>query len=77
MNEKDAVNRRQLELAAKLYSLATMAHVDLGGAESADAERVRKLAAARAKTKLRRLGTDAAEILCEDDALEVAKRLRP
>ncbi len=71
------MTRRQLELAAKLYSYATMAHLDLGGADTDDDARVMKLAAKRALTKLRNLGVDRTEVVSIDDAITQAKRLRP
>lgn len=67
------MTRRHLELAAKLWALALVAHTEPNGEDTRD--KVRKLASARAQTKLRNLGTEKAEIIDEDDAIAVAARL--
>ena len=73
------MNRRQLELAAKLYALATMAHLDLGDCEASEdaAKATARLSAKRAITKLRNLGVDKSEIIQIDDAIEIARQKRP
>ncbi len=69
------MNRAQLELAAKLYALAMVAHVD--GGESDEHSKVISLASKRARTKLRHMGIDPSEVIMIDDAIEIAQRLRP
>jgi hypothetical protein len=72
------MKRAQLELAAKLYSLATMAHLDLGDDETDDeGGKVKSLAAKRARTKLNNLGVDRHEIITLDDAMDKAREMRP
>jgi hypothetical protein len=67
------MSRKQLELAAKLYGLSMIAHTELSDDDSeADCNKVRRLAAKRATTKLRNLGTDPSEICDEMDAQIVA-----
>ena len=70
------MSRKQLELAAKVWALAAIAHTDLC-ADTETANKVRKLAAARAQTKLRNLGTCRSEIMDEYDAIEFAERTHP
>lgn len=66
--------RAHLELAAKLWGLALIAHTDVLDADD-EAARVRQTATKRAKQALTQLGTNLCEIFDEEDALEVAKRL--
>lgn len=70
------MKRKHLELAAKLWGLALIAHTESVG-ETDTEIKVKHLAAARAQTTLGRLGVDKSEILTAEDALAVAERLRP
>ncbi len=67
------MRRRHLELAAKIWGFALIAHTSEG--HDADSTKVRKLASKRAATKLRKIGTDPSEILSEDDAIAKAEEL--
>lgn len=69
------MSRRHLELAAKLWALALVAHTESESADDETERKIKRLAVARATTKLRRLGTDPAQIICTDDAADSAKRI--
>jgi enoyl-CoA hydratase/carnithine racemase len=71
------MTRAQLMLAGKLYSLATLAHLDLGDDVSEDEDKVKRNALKRAKSALRRLRVDPSEILTTQDAIDKACELRP
>lgn len=67
------MKRAQLHLAAELYSLATMAHLDNAGAESPDQDKVMTLAAKKARAGLRDWLTDRNEICTIQDAIDKAR----
>jgi hypothetical protein len=68
------MTRKHLELTAKLWALALVAHTDCSE-EDELAEKVRRLASKRARSKLARMGTDRTSILNEEDAASEAARL--
>lgn len=68
------MTRKHLELAAKLWALALVAHTDCDDPDEVKGK-IRHLASFRAKTKLKNLGVSASELLDEDDAVAVARRL--
>lgn len=70
------MKRPQLELAAKLYGLAMLAHLD-GDPDTDEQGKVMSLASKRARTKLTNLGVDWSEVCTIDDAIAKAKELRP
>lgn len=70
------MTRRQLSLASKLYALAMVAHTETEG-DTGDETRVRINATKRAKTALRRLGLDPADVISIDDCIERAQDMRP
>ncbi len=69
------MNRKQLELAAKLWGLALIAHTEIITDDEID--KVKRLAAKRAATKLHRLGIDKADLICSEDVIEATMRLLP
>lgn len=71
------MQRKHLELAAKLWALALVAHTESENADDEVELKVKRLAAARAASKLRRMSTDKREIINTDMAVDVARRLRP
>lgn len=71
------MTRRQLNLAAKLYGLATMAHLDNGDDSPDDQLKVRTLAMKRARASLRAWNVYPSEILTVQDAIDKAKEMRP
>ena len=68
------MTRKHLELTAKLWALALVAHTDISEPDEL-AAKVRTLASKRAQTKLRNLGTDRIQIQNEQDAADEAERL--
>lgn len=70
------MKRAQLELAAKLYGLAMLAHLD-GDPDTDEEGKVMHLANQRANTKLRNMGVDRSEVLTIGDAIDKAQEMRP
>lgn len=70
------MNRRQLSLAGKLYSLALVAHTEPIG-DSDDETRVRTNAVKRAQSAMRRMGVDPSEVISVDCAIAKACEMRP
>ena len=68
------MSRKHLEISAKLWALALVAHTDSLDADPL-AQKVRRLASKRATTELRRLGTSRGQIQNEQDAANEALRL--
>lgn len=68
------MTRKHLELTAKLWALALVAHTECSENDELS-EKVRRLASKRATTKLRRLGSSRFDILTEQDAADEAARL--
>lgn len=61
--------KRQVEKAARLWSLALIAHTDVD-CDDEVASAVRSIAVERALTDLQRKGYDPGQLLCERDCLD-------
>ncbi len=71
------MRKSQLNMAAKLYALATMAHVDTGGSETQDQTDVIEQAKQRAVLALAKLDISPGEVASLAQCITVAKELHP
>lgn len=68
------MNKREVELAARLYELANTACLDLGGCETDEEAAVVERAIERSRAKLERLGYSIGELGSLQACIQAAKR---
>jgi len=69
------MNKRTLNRAARIYSLAIIAHMDAGGAENEEESEVCEVAARMAQAKLEAMGLSSTDVPTLQHCIALAKRL--